>query len=92
MEMLNRMQLEDAARCCQNNCSECSNMPFSHGNGMASCAEQTAQTALKYRDMLERHVCHKRSSDGKEFCIECRNLREHGHAKSCELAVLLKEG
>jgi len=54
--------------------------------------EKLAKTALAYREMLERHVWHKRSSDGKEFCIECRNLKENGHTKDCDLQKLLKEG
>lgn len=51
-----------------------------------------ATTALVYRAMLERHVWQKRSSDGKYFCIECRNLEENGHNSICELAAMLKEG
>jgi len=50
-----------------------------------------AQTTLAYRDMLVKHVWHKRASDGKYFCIECGNVRENGHASNCALATLLKE-
>lgn len=86
--MLSKKELKDFEKCYQNkiSCSKCS----MDSNG--DCNEKVVKTALEYRIMLERHIWHKRSSDGKEFCIECRNLKEHGHTKDCGLQAMLKEG
>ena len=87
-EILSLKQLNHAAKC--GNKEDC------HGcllfETEETCIMAITLTALTFREMLKKHVWHKRSSDGKEFCIECRNLRENGHTKSCELAAMLKEG
>ena len=60
------------------------------GGVPAICVEVVAKTALIFLEMLKRHMWQKRSSDGREFCIECRNLKENGHTKDCRLAEILK--
>jgi len=90
--MLTRKQLEDAARCNEfTSCRECK--VFIEGDTMApeSCGIRAAQTALAYRAMLERHMWHKRSSDGEYFCVECRNNKKNGHKPDCELAAMLRK-
>ncbi len=52
--MLSKKQLDDAEKCCNMNCVDCSNNCYSHGNDMASCAGEVAKTALAYRELLER--------------------------------------
>lgn len=53
---------------------------------------QHAKAINPYKDMLEKHVWHKRSSDGEYFCIECRNNKRIGHARGCKLVEMLKGG
>ena len=72
-----------------NNCIGC---PVQEAFTRLSAYEDTGLSPKKIKvqkNMIERHVWHKRSSDGKEFRIECRNLKENGHTKDCELQKLL---
>jgi len=56
-----------------------------------------AEAALKYQDMLKRlewaNECLTRKYKGHylDYCPSCENHKEQGHARDCELAVLLKE-
>jgi hypothetical protein len=84
-ETLSLKQLQDASECKGKRCVDCS----MYDKNFIPCIMRLAKIALAYREILERHVWHKRSSDGKEFCIECRNLKKNGHTKSCELVKLL---
>ena len=87
--MLTKKQLVKVATCHGNRrCSECLGTENSVIEG---CIVPTAKTALAYRDMLKKHVWHKRSFDGDYFCIECHYNKSIGHQKDCELAALLKE-
>jgi hypothetical protein len=57
--MLTKRQLEDAAECLarfhERTCGQCSCNKFRYGYvGSYGCAENAAQTALAYREMLER--------------------------------------
>jgi hypothetical protein len=89
--MLSKKQLHDAFHCTSiGHCMDCAAWDKSTEQ-LPTCVERAAKTALKGISMLERHVWHKRSSDGKFFCIECRNLKENGHTKDCELQAMLKE-
>jgi uncharacterized FAD-dependent dehydrogenase len=98
VEILNRKQLEDAAKCekkigkvdfetQEEMCKKCS---CHDGYGGCAATFEAAQTALAYRAILKRHMWHKRSSDGNYFCIECGNRKDTGHTSNCELAAQLK--
>ena len=89
--MLSKKQLGDLAKCGEIPCYKCGNCPGEKESTL-KCTREAAKTALLYYEILERHVWHKRSSDDKLFCIECRNLKENRHTSSCELAEMLKEG
>jgi len=57
--MLTKRQLEDAAECLarfhERTCGQCSCNKFRYGYvGSYGCTENAAQTALAYREMLER--------------------------------------
>lgn len=59
IEMLTKRQLEDAAECLarfhERTCGQCSCNKFRYGYvGSYGCTENAAQTALAYREMLER--------------------------------------
>jgi len=86
-ETLSLKQLQDASECKGKRCVDCS----MYDKNFIPCIMRLAKIALTYREILERHMWHKRLSDGKEFCIECRNLKEKGHASDCKLAELLSE-
>lgn len=94
--MLTKRQLEDAAECLarfhERTCGQCSCNKFRYGYvGSYGCTENAAQTALAYREMLERLEWHNRHSQGESYCPVCFYHKSHGHANDCELAALLKE-
>lgn len=102
--MLTKRQLEDAAKCPQNGlCTKCEmdcvrtlyNGYF--GRRLQGCISEAAQTALAYREMLERlEWVEVGEREGKQemipaiLCPSCDNWKEEGHAADCELATLLK--
>lgn len=78
--MLTKKQLEDAARCDGRTCTECRGTNKSMG-----CIMEAAQTALAYREILERleYVC-------AGHCPVCGWYMTH--RDNCKLAALLREG
>ncbi len=91
--MLTKKQLEDAARCTSSTkCWECKMMKTDQ---KGDCTENVAQTALVYREMLERLEWSGLSGYSTDkpiwYCVVCGRRKEKGHAAYCELAALLKE-
>ena len=89
--MLTKKQLEDAAECLarfhERTCIQCSCSKFHYGYvGAYGCAENAAQTALAYREMLEQLEW-----TNNDYCPICRQYKVNGHAADCKLAALLKE-
>lgn len=80
--MLSKKQLEDAAECMSHDCESCGVREFAGG----CCQIATAQTALAYREMLERLEW-----VDNDYCPICWQYKANGHANDCELAALLKE-
>jgi hypothetical protein len=92
--MLTKRQLEDAAECLarfhERTCGQCSCNKFRYGYvGSYGCTENAAQTALAYREMLER--LEWVDNGGAQECPWCQNSKGAGHSDDCELAALLKE-
>ena len=82
-EMLTRIQLEDAAKCCLDfDCCKCINTRLCNRPGGAT--QEAAQTALALADMVERLEW----IDG-EWCPICDGRFEH--KPDCELAALLEK-
>jgi hypothetical protein len=91
--MLTKKQLEDAARCRKIYCEDCSFREIPH---CGSCdfdlrRELIAQTALAYREMLERLEWAGLTNSNCYYCVICGRRKEKGHQPDCELAALLKE-
>jgi hypothetical protein len=81
--MLTYKQLQDATKCEQK--AMCHTCAMANGQGTADCTMRTAQTALAYREMLERLEW-----NGSYYrCPMCG--RGDKHKPDCELAALLKE-
>ena len=96
--MLTKKQLEDAAECLtqfhKKTCGQCSCNKFRYGYvGSYGCTENTAQTALAYREMLkELEWCSIDYENRTESCCPvCGGWQKEGHIDDCELAALLKE-
>ena len=91
--MLTKRQLEDAAECMSHDCESCGVREFAGG----CCQIATAQTALAYREMLERLEWSNRIPlmnylpVYEHHCPLCGWHEFNGHAPDCELAALLKE-
>jgi hypothetical protein len=88
--MLTRKQLEDVTMCPDIECEKCSANVICEGGGYINA--KAAQTALAYREMLERLEF---TRDGCCItCPVCGGTKSLGHAAGCELAALLndKEG
>lgn len=91
--MLSKKQLLDAAKCCCE-CDECACEMV--GYRYEHCIKATAETALAYREMLER--LEWRSFAGEhgfvDNCPICGGSKPDGifggHRPDCELAALLK--
>lgn len=87
--MLTKRQLEDAAKCPQNGlCTKCEMdcVRTLYNGYFDGCISEAAQTALAYREMLERL---ERADNG--YCPICWQYKANGHANDCKLAALLKE-
>ena len=68
-------------------CIQCSCSKFHYGYvGAYGCAENVAQTALAYREMLEWIY-----NGGAQECPWCQKSKGAGHSDDCELAALLKK-
>lgn len=96
--MLTKKQLEDAASCSARDCRKCSVKQYKGICGSAHCTEAAAQTALAYREMLEKLEwveVGEREVERKMIpaivCPSCDSWKEEGHKTDCELAALLKE-
>jgi len=88
-EILNKKQLEDAIKC-DATCQNCSLIRI--GEYKSDCIPAIAQTALAYRDMLERLEWSMPADRwGGDYCPMCGNSDLEGHTADCELAALLKE-
>jgi hypothetical protein len=83
--MLIKKQLEDAASCSAQDCRKCSVKKYTGVCGSGHCTEEAAQTALAYREMLERLEW-----VDNDYCPVCWQYKSKGHKPDCELAVLLK--
>lgn len=86
--MLTKKQLEDAIKC-DATCQNCSLIRI--GEYKSDCIPEIAQTALAYREMLERLEWAGETQGMGEYCPMCGEYKLHGHEEGCELAVLLKE-
>ena len=84
--MLTKKQLQDAANCEKMKCKKCSMNDVCYET-VFSCTNALAQTALAYREMLERLEFSNLTWDGAE-CAICGGRNEH--EDGCELAALLK--
>ena len=84
--MLTKKQLEDAAECMSHDCESCGVREFAGG----CCQIATAQTALAYREMLERLEWAGLTNSNCYYCVICGRRKEKGHQPDCELAALLK--
>ena len=95
--MLTKKQLEDAIKCrdfgtgcCDKNKKRCS------AGGVGICIENAAQTALAYREMLERLEWQSFAGEHGFIanCPMCGGAKPDvlggGHEPDCELAALLK--
>jgi hypothetical protein len=80
--MLTKKQLEDMANCANHGCDSCTAKDTVGG----ACQIASAQTALTYREMLERLEW-----VDNDYCPICWQYRANGHANDCELATLLNE-
>jgi hypothetical protein len=80
--MLTKKQLEDMANCANHGCDSCTAKDTVGG----ACQIASAQTALAYREMLERLEFSNLTWDGAE-CAICGGRNEH--EDGCELAALL---
>ena len=85
--MLNKKQLEDAAKCLEHPCSKCGLQT----NAIYTCVESLAETALEYREMLKKIEFAKYGNYIADECIICGNARYQGHKVDCKLGNLLKE-
>ena len=87
--MLTKRQLEDMVRCnIHSDCSKCACNDICIRDVMNHLA---AQTALAYREMLERLEWSIKGNYVADECLICGNARYQGHKHDCELAALLKE-
>jgi hypothetical protein len=89
--MLTKKQLKDAARCCGGLCELCS----CNKTRMAyqDCIREAAQTALAYREMLERiQFLATQVYDNDHIAENCCSIcgGQGYHEDDCELAALLK--
>ena len=84
--LLTKRQLEDAARCTVIDCEDCSVYCINTIEVTRRCA----QTALAYRDMLERLEWAGLTNSNCYYCVICGRRKEKGHQPDCELATLLK--
>ena len=82
--MLTKRQLEDMANCANHGCDSCTAKDTVGG----ACQIASAQTALAYREMLERLEFSNLTWDGAE-CAICGGRNEH--EDGCELAALLEK-
>ena len=80
--MLTKRQLEDMANCANHGCDSCTAKDTVGG----ACQIASAQTALTYREMLERLEW-----ECNYTCKICNGNKHTGHKPDCELAALLKE-
>lgn len=86
--VLSKKQLQDAARCgSKSTCFNCLAKPKGM-NYRWQCIENPAQTALAYREMLER--LEWGYGIDSSYCPECYWEKEEGHKPGCELAEMLK--
>jgi hypothetical protein len=85
--MLTKRQLEDMANCANHGCDSCTAKDTVGG----ACQIASAQTALTYREMLERLEWAGLTNSNCYYCVICGRRKEKGHQPDCELAALLKE-
>ena len=85
--MLTKRQLEDAAECMSHDCESCGVREFAGG----CCQIATAQTAIAYREMLERLEWVHTDNTYAVYCPICGWEKSCGHKPDCKLASLLKE-
>jgi len=83
--MLTKKHLQDASNCEKMKCKKCSMNDVCYET-VFSCTNALAQTALAYREMLERLEWVAAE------CPICGRIDYLGHAPDCELAKLLWEG
>jgi hypothetical protein len=91
-KLLNRKQLEDAAKCSEmRKCDTCSNYEDCP-NPFDTCYanEAAAQTALTAIDMLKRLEWKSSSNENCPYCGASK-IYEGVHKPDCELGNLLKE-
>lgn len=98
--MLTKRQLEDAAKCPQNGlCTKCEMdcVRTLYNGYFDGCISEAAQTALAYREMLERLEWQSFAGEHGFIanCPMCGGAKPDvlggGHEPDCELAALLKE-
>ena len=92
--MLTKRQLEDAARCSRTKHNSCALREICFIQGTCYAIIELAQTALAYREMLERLEWSATAYKPKQlynYCPWCLEHKDAGHAQDCELAALLKE-
>ena len=93
-EILNKKQLEDAAECGTDKpCSKCNCRDIRKRNPVCKCVSEVAQTALAYREMLERieWCCLTDYGIGRApTCPFCGNVKSKGHKPFCEWVVAMK--
>ena len=85
--MLTKKRLLDAVKC-DATCQNCSLIRV--GEYKSDCIPEIAQTALAYRDMLERLEWVHTDNTYAVYCPICGWEKSCGHKPDCELAALLK--
>jgi riboflavin synthase alpha subunit len=90
-KLLNRKQLEDAAKCDDITCDKCSLVKFyCHGGNKLSI--DIAQTALTTIDMLKKLEWSMVDMDDCVSCCPvCGGYKVNGHVEFCALGNLLME-
>ena len=74
-EILNKKQLEDAAECGTDKpCSKCNCRDIRKRNPVCKCVSEVAQTALAYREILERHIIEEGHYSSLEELAEVKKL------------------
>lgn len=84
MSKLTVAQLYDATKCGTIDCSQCI-MNETRYTDKENCIQILAETALKYREMLERLVYY----DSHPHCKVCKRSILDGHADNCAVGAVL---
>jgi hypothetical protein len=95
VQILDKKQLEDAAKCCEG-CYSCSfvvNIKTETGTcrGCGLQTDDVVETALAYRAMLER-LEHVETGHIEKHCPVCGTAESIGHQLDCELASTIEGG